>query len=105
MNKRITSGVIAGIAAICVAVPAAGLADQGGHPHSKKACKTHRHYGRHEGFTKGHGKHKGFGRGKKCGFSNPVSTGTTSTTNETGPTGSTGTTGTTGTHHSRGHRH
>jgi hypothetical protein len=112
MGKRITSGVIAGIAAISVAVPAAGFAESG-HSHakhqSKKACKVHRHHGRHEGFTKGRGKHRGFAKGKKCGFGGTGQTGSTGATSQTGQTGSTakmGQTGQSGTHrHSHGHRH
>jgi hypothetical protein len=115
MNTRVASGVIAGIAAISIAVPAAGFAD-GGHSHaehhSKRGCKMHRHYGRHEGFTRGHGKHHGFGKGKKCGFPGKGQTGSTGTTGETGNTGQTGNTGWTGWtgksgehRHSSGHRH
>jgi hypothetical protein len=104
MSKRITSGVIAGIAAICVAVPAAGFADQGGRPHSKKACKVHRHYGHHKGALKGH--HRGSDRGKKCGFQHTGQTDTTSSTGPSGQTGPTNETGMSGTHrHSFGHRH
>ena len=107
MNKRITSGVIAGIAAICVAVPAAGFADRGGTPHSKKPCKTHRHYGHHKGDK---GRRHGMDRGKKCGFPGKGQTGPTGSTSPTGPTGSTGPSGPTGpsgstTSQTRSHRH
>lgn len=96
MSKRITSGLVAGVAAICVAVPAVGLADKGGHPHSKKACTVHRHYGRHTGAQRG--RKRGFDRGKKCGFSHTGTTGGTGSTGSTGATGATGPTGATGAH-------
>lgn len=107
MSKRITSGVVAGIAAICVAVPAAGFADRGGASHSKKPCKTHRHYGHHKGALNAHTR---FDRGKKCGFGGSTApTGTTNptgVTDKTGRTGETGETGESGAHrHSHGDRH
>jgi len=85
MSKRFTSGLVAAVAAVAMTVPAVGLADRGGHPHSKKPCKTHRHYGKHRGKAKG----LNFEKGKKCGF-NRSGIGTTSQTGPTGPTGATG---------------
>jgi hypothetical protein len=65
MSKRITSGVVAAIAAAALSVPAVGLANKGGTPHSMKPCPTHKHSGKHKG--KSHGKKKGASKGKKCG--------------------------------------
>ena len=76
MSKRLTSGLVAVIAAAAMSVPAVGLADKGGHPHSTKACPVHKHSGKHKGSSKG--KKKGALRGKKCG--------SVGTTGPTGPT-------------------
>lgn len=64
MSKRVTSGIVAAIVAIAMSVPAVGLANKGGTPHSTKACPTHRHSGKHKGSLKG--KKKGSSKGKKC---------------------------------------
>ena len=50
-----------GAAALCVAVPGAALADQGGVPHSTKPCKSK---------ANGNGPKKDApnDKGKKCGF-------------------------------------
>jgi hypothetical protein len=47
-------------------VPAAGLANTGGQPHSTTPCPTQSHSGKHKGAT--HGKKKGAPNGKKCGL-------------------------------------
>lgn len=93
MSKRFTSGIVAVITTAAMAIPAVGLADRGGHPHSSKPCKTHRHYGKHRGASKG--RKRGSDKGKKCGWNR---------TGQTGPTGSTGQTGTTGAMASTIHR-
>jgi hypothetical protein len=51
--------------ALALAIPATGLANKGGQPHSTTACPTHTHSGKHMGST--HGKKKGAAKGKKCG--------------------------------------
>jgi hypothetical protein len=66
MSKRITSGIVAAIAAAALSVPAVGLANKGGTPHSTKPCPTHTHSGKHKGSS--HGKKKGATKGKKCGL-------------------------------------
>ena len=101
MSKRLTSGIVAAIVAVSMSIPAVGLADHGGHPHSKQACKVHRHYGKHRGDAKGH--KRGFDRGKKCGFPPTGQTGQTGATGQTGQTGETGQTGMTGDHPNHGH--
>jgi hypothetical protein len=53
-------------AAIAGSVPATGLANTGGVPHSTKPCLTQSHSGKHKGAT--HGKKKGALNGKKCGL-------------------------------------
>jgi hypothetical protein len=52
---------LVGAAALCVAVPGAALADQGGVPHSTKPCKSK---------ANGNGPKKDAPntKGKKCGF-------------------------------------
>lgn len=65
MRTRLTAGIVAAVAAIGMSVPAVGLANKGGTPHSTKACPTHKHSGKHKGSTKG--KKKGAAKGKKCG--------------------------------------
>ena len=65
MSKRLSAAVAAGAVAVALSVPAIGFANQGGTPHSTKACPTHSHSGKHKGA--GHGKKKGSGKGKKCG--------------------------------------
>ncbi len=65
MYKRVAVRVATVVAALALAAPAATLADSGGHPHSTKACPTHKHSGKHNGSTKG--EKKGAGKGKKCG--------------------------------------
>ena len=95
MSKRLTSGLVAVIAALSMSIPAVGLADRGGHPHSTKACKVHKHYGKHKGTR---GKRKGMDKGKKCGFPTNGQTGAAGPTGGTGPTGPTDETGPSSTH-------
>ncbi len=65
MNKRLTSGIVAAVVALSMSVPAIGLANKGGIPHSlSRSCPSH-HHGKKNGATKG--KKKGAGKGKKCG--------------------------------------
>lgn len=52
-------------AAVAVSVPATGLANTGGQPHSTTACPTQSHTGKHKGAT--HGKKTGALNGKRCG--------------------------------------
>jgi hypothetical protein len=66
MRTRITSGIVAAIAAAALSIPAVGFADKGGTPHSTKSCPTHKHSGKHKGASKG--KKKGASKGKKCGL-------------------------------------
>lgn len=87
MRTRLTSGIVAGIMGIAVLVPAVGLADRGGHPHTTKPCPVHRHHGRHRGDTHGH--KRGFDKGRKCGFNRTGQTGNTGQTGHTGETGET----------------
>ena len=64
MRKRSASGALAAITAAALSVPAVGLANKGGTPHSTKPCPTHKHQGKHKGSSKG--KKKGSSKGKKC---------------------------------------
>ena len=57
--------VAATTAALAASVPATGLANTGGVPHSTKPCPTHSHSGKHKGATKG--LKKGTTHGKRCG--------------------------------------
>jgi hypothetical protein len=57
---RKTTAVIAGLA-LALSLPATGMADRGGVPHSTKPCKTNSH-------AKGPKKSPKNSRGKKCGF-------------------------------------
>jgi hypothetical protein len=66
MYKR-TLRVVAVIGALALTAPAVTLANQGGQPHSAKACPTHSHSGKDNGAGKGH--KKGSTKGKKCGAS------------------------------------
>jgi hypothetical protein len=100
MSKRLTSGLVAAIAAVAMSIPAVGLADQGGVPnHHSKACKAHKHHGWHKGTL---GQRKGMSKGKKCGFPSNSQAGTTGPTGGTGPTGTTGASGVN--NHSHGHQ-
>lgn len=83
MSKRLTTGLVAAITAVSMSVPAAGLASQGGTPHSTRACPTLKHSGKHKGATK-HGLKRGANKGKKCGWG-----GSGQSTTTTGPTGTT----------------
>jgi hypothetical protein len=58
-RRRLVAFVSA--AALCVAVPGAALADQGGVPHSSKACPS-------KGKGNGPKKDAPNDKGKKCGF-------------------------------------
>jgi hypothetical protein len=51
-------------AALALAIPTIGQANQGGVPHSTSSCPSH-HSGKHKGSSKG--KKKGSSKGKKCG--------------------------------------
>ncbi len=63
MNRRITSGIVAAALALGMSVPAVGLANKGGHPHSTTSCKAHQHgKSRHHGTSRHNN-----GKGKKCG--------------------------------------
>jgi hypothetical protein len=84
MSKRFTSGLVAAIVAVSMSIPAIGLANKGGVPHSTKACPTHKHSGKHKGASKGH--KKGATKGKKCGWGGTGQTGTTGQTSTTGST-------------------
>ena len=65
MRRRVTSGIVAAITAAALTVPAAGLADKGGKPHTTPpSCHVHKHFGKHNG-TKG--QRKGSSKGNKCG--------------------------------------
>ena len=85
MSKRLTSGLVAAIAAVSLSIPAIGLASKGGVTRSPNGCPTLKHSGKHKGATK-HGLKRGASHGKKCGWGG-ASTGTTSTTGPTGPNG------------------
>lgn len=66
MSKRVTSGVVAAIAALAMSVPTVGFANKGGTPHkTPTGCHHHKHTGKHKGAGKGH--KKGSGKGNKCG--------------------------------------
>jgi hypothetical protein len=67
MYKRISVRLATVMAAALLATPAVTLANQGGVPHSTKACPTHSHSGKHNGSSKGN--KNGAGKGKKCGLS------------------------------------
>jgi hypothetical protein len=65
MKRRLATGIVAAIAAVSTSVPAAGVANMGGHPHmTPPNCGHHKHNGKHKG--KG-GNRKGSGKGNKCG--------------------------------------
>jgi hypothetical protein len=61
--RAVAVGLTAG--ALAVSVPATGLANTGGVPHSTKPCPTQSHAGKHKGAA--HGKTKGALKGKRCG--------------------------------------
>jgi hypothetical protein len=65
---------LVGAAALCVAVPGAALAVQGGHPSpNAKACKSLPTQAKAKGPKKAHqGKGKSAGKGKRCGFTHVV---------------------------------
>ncbi len=63
-RRAVLAGIIA--AALAVSVPATGLANTGGQPHSTTPCPTKSHSGKHKGAT--HGKKMGALNGKKCGL-------------------------------------
>jgi hypothetical protein len=52
-------------AVVAVSVPATGVANTGGQPHSTTPCPTQGNTGKHKGAT--HGKKKGALHGKRCG--------------------------------------
>jgi hypothetical protein len=66
--SRYARAVLVGVttAAIGVSVPATGLANTGGQPHSTTPCPAQSHAGKHKGAT--HGKKKGALNGKRCGL-------------------------------------
>jgi hypothetical protein len=61
---------LVGAAALCVAVPGAALADQGGTPHNEKTCKNLPTQSKsHDNKPKkAHKANNGEGNGRKCGF-------------------------------------
>ena len=65
--SRYTRAVVvaATTAALAASVPATGLANSGGVPHSTKACPSQKHSGKHKGAAKG--LKKGSSHGKRCG--------------------------------------
>jgi hypothetical protein len=66
---------LVGAAALCVAVPGAALADQGGVPNENttKPCPTTKAHTKAKGPKKPHaGNGKSAGKGKKCGFTHVV---------------------------------
>lgn len=66
--SRFTRVVVVGVVTAALAaasVPATGLANTGGVPHSTKPCPTHSHTGKHKGANKG--LKKGASKGKRCG--------------------------------------
>jgi len=66
MRRRVTSGIVAAITAVALTVPAAGLANKGGKPHTTPpSCHVHKHTGKHKGST--NGKKNGSSKGNKCG--------------------------------------
>jgi hypothetical protein len=86
MSKRLTSGLVAAIAAVSMSIPAVGLASKGGVSRSPRACPTHKHSGKHKGATK-RGLKRGANHGKKCGWGGTGQTGTTNSTSTTGSNG------------------
>jgi hypothetical protein len=64
-HARAISAVMA-VAAVAVSMPATGLADNGGRPHSTRPCPMQSHSGKHKGALQG--KAKGALKGKKCGL-------------------------------------
>lgn len=64
MGKRVKSGIVAGVAAVAMSVPAVSLAV--GSPNGHASCNSKTH-GKHNGFT--NGQHTGRGNGNHCGFS------------------------------------
>ena len=71
-RRRIVALVSA--AALCVAVPGAALADQGGQPNENaKECKSLPSQAKAKGPKKPHqGKGKSANKGKRCGFTHVV---------------------------------
>ena len=70
MRKRLTAGIVAAVTAAAMTVPAVGLADKGGKPHTTPpACHMHKNHGKHKGQLKNgsKGKRKGASKGSKCG--------------------------------------
>jgi hypothetical protein len=70
MRKRLTAGIVAAVTAVAMTVPAVGLANQGGAPHTTPTgCHTHTNKGKHKGQMKNgtKGSRKGTSKGNKCG--------------------------------------
>jgi hypothetical protein len=70
MRKRLTAGIVAGVAALAMSVPAVGVADKGGTPHTTPpGCHMHKNKGKHTGQLKNSskGKRNGSSKGNKCG--------------------------------------
>jgi hypothetical protein len=70
MRTRLTTGIVALITAAAMTVPAVGLANTGGVPHTTPpGCHTHTNKGKHKGQLKNatKGKRNGESKGNKCG--------------------------------------
>jgi hypothetical protein len=81
MRRRLTAGIVGAVLTVAMGVPATGVANSGGKPHTTPPmCHMHKNNGKHTGETKNatKGEKKGALKGNKCGKS--TSTGTGSTT-------------------------
>jgi hypothetical protein len=80
MRRRLTAGVVGVVLTVAMGVPATGLANKGGKPHTTPPmCHMHKNNGKHTGEKKNasKGKKNGASKGNKCGKS---TTGTASAT-------------------------
>ena len=70
MRRRLVAGIVTAVTAVAMTVPAVGLADKGGKPHTTPPmCHMHKNKGKHTGETKNasKGKRNGASKGNKCG--------------------------------------
>ena len=78
MRRLLTAGIVAAVTAVAMTVPATGLANKGGTPHTKSTTSTTTkpcppssskpNKGKHKGAKNSmKGKKKGESMGKKCG--------------------------------------
>ena len=69
LRRRLTAGIVTAVVTVAMGVPATGLANAGGKPHTTPPmCHMHKNKGKHNGTKNASkGKKNGAGKGNKCG--------------------------------------